>query len=136
MANSVYPKYTKAVHTGGANTNLLTSFLKLVLIDSGTYTYNVADQFLSDIPGGAQLKISGVLTGVSVSDLGALDFDNPVFASVTSVSAEGVVLFIDTGTPGTSRLVVYKDSGITGLPVTPAGASYNYVVDAAGFVVL
>jgi hypothetical protein len=135
MANAVYPKAKKAAFSGGANINLLTAALKLVLIDTGAYTYNAAHEFLSDIPSGARLSITGALTGKSISDLGALDFDNPTFASVTSVSAEGVVLFVDTGTAATSRLIVYKDTGITGLPVTPAGASYNYIVDGAGFVV-
>jgi len=135
MANAVYPKAKKAAWSGGANVNMLTAPLKLVLLDTGTYTYNAADEFLSDIPSGARLAFTGALTGKSVSDLGALDFDNPTFPSVTSVSAEAVALFVDTGSPTTSRLIVYKDTGITGLPVTPAGASYNYIVDAAGFVV-
>jgi len=135
MANAVYPKHKKAANTGGANTNLLTANLKLVLIDTGAYTYSASHEFLSDVPGGAQLKITGSLTGKSVGDDAALHFDNPTFASVTSVSAEAVILFVDTGSASTSRLIVYKDTGITGLPVTPAGASYNYIVDGAGFVV-
>jgi hypothetical protein len=134
MANAVYPKARKAAYSGALN--LLTAALKLCLIDTGTYTYSAAHEFLADVPGGAQLKFTGLLTGKTIGDDGALHFDNPTFASVTSVSAEAVILVIDTGVAASSRLIVYKDSGITGLPVTPAGASYNYIVDAAGFVVL
>jgi hypothetical protein len=135
MANAVYPKSKKAAWSGGANVNMLTATLKLVLIDTGAYTYSATHEFLTDIPAGARLSTTGALTGKTVSDLGALDFDNTTFVSVTSTSAEGVVLFVDTGSAATSRLIVYKDTGITGLPVTPAGASYNYIVDGAGFVV-
>ena len=46
------------------------------------------------------------------------------------------MLWLDTGTPGTSRLIAYIDSGQTGLPVTPNGGDITYTVDAAGWFTL
>lgn len=136
MANHVYPKYLKAAASGGANVNYLAGTVKLVLLDTGTYTYNDADEFLSDIPSGARVSISGALTGKSISDLGAVICANSRFDAVTGVSVEAIAVFFDTGAPATSRLMGYIDTGITGLPVTPAGGSYNVIVDTAGLFVL
>src|SRR5712691_8608210 len=136
MANKVYPKFKKAAINGGANTNLLTGVVKFVLLDTGTYTYADTDEFLSDIPSGARISTSGALTGKSVSDLAAFSSDNARFDTVTGPSVEAVALFVDTGAPATSRLIAYFDTGITGLPVTPAGASYNVIESSGSWFVL
>jgi hypothetical protein len=44
-------------------------------------------------------------------------------------------MFVDTGSPSSSRLVFFQDTGVTGLPVTPAGASYNLIMDSAGWFI-
>jgi hypothetical protein len=136
MANHVYPKYKKASMSGGANVNLLTGSVKVVLIDEGTYTYDAAHEFLSDIPSGAQLAISGALTSKSVGDDGAFHSANGRFDPLTSVSAEALALFVDSGTPSTSRLVMFQDTDVVGLPVTPAGAAYNVIVDPTGWFIM
>ena len=52
---------------------------------------------------------------------------------VSGVSVEAWVMIIDTGAPSTTRLVFFQDTGVTGLPVTPAGANYNAIMDSAGW---
>ena len=135
MANKIYPKFKKAATTGGASVNLLTSTIKVCLVADG-YTYSDAHEFLSDIPSGDQAALSGALTGKAVTDLGAFQTANGRFDSVSSTEDKALVLFVDTGVPATSRLIAYLDTSVTGLPVTPAGASYNIVVDPAGWFVL
>lgn len=132
MANAVYPKYKKAAQSGGPNVNLITGAVKAVMVDLGTYTYDAAHEFLSDIPVGARIAISGILTGKAVTDLGAFTSANGRLEGVTGASTEAIVLIIDTGAPATSRLVAFFDTGVTGLPVTPAGASYNVLPDTGG----
>lgn len=136
MANKVYPKFKKAALSGGTNTNLLAGTVKFVLLDTGAYTYADTDEFLSDIPSGARISNSGALTGKAVSDLGAFSSDTAVFSTVTGPSVEAVALYVDTGSPATSRLVAYFDTGVTGLPTTPAGASYNVIESSGSWFVL
>jgi hypothetical protein len=133
MANAVYPLYKAASRSGGASVDLVGGSTKFVLIDTGAYTYSAAHEFLSDIPSGARISITGALTGKSVDAGGAFKSANPTFTSVTSVSVEAIALFVDTGSPTTSRLVFFQDTGVTGLPTTPAGASYNLIMDSAGW---
>lgn len=136
MANKVYPKYKAALLSGGLDTNLLTTNVKAVMVDEGAYTYNDAHEFLSDIPSGARIAISGSLASKAVSALAAFSSANCRWDGVTGASIEAVALFVDTGVPGTSRLVAFYDTGITGLPVTPGGASFNGIPDSGGWFVL
>jgi hypothetical protein len=109
--------------------------VKLLLIDLDDYAYSDAHEFLSDIAAGI-IATSPALTGKTVSDLGAFDCDDPVFAAVAGNQSEALICFIDTGTPSTSRLVVFQDTGVTGLPITPNGGDITLTVDAAGLFVL
>ncbi|SRR5260221_64856 len=136
MANKIYPKYKKAAMSGGANVNLLVGTVKVIAIHVASYTYSDGHEFLADIPSGARISTSGALTSKSVSDLAAFQSANGRYDAVTGAEIEAVVMIIDTGADATSRLVAYFDTGISGLPVTPAGASYNDIPDPAGWFVL
>ena len=133
MANVVYPKYKEAILSSAANSSLLAGNIKVALIDTDTYTYGAAHQFYSDLSG--VIANSANLAGVTVTD-GLLDADDAVIGSVSGVESEAIVLWIDTGTPATSRLVAFLDSGVTGLPVTPNGGNINIGWNAAGIVQL
>lgn len=136
MANKIYPKYKKAALSGGANHDLIAGSVKLVLVDLGAYTYSDTHEFLSDIPSGARISTTGALTSKAVSDTAVFSSANTQFATVTGPSVEGVVMVIDTGSPTTTRLVAFWDTGITGLPVTPSGASYNVIQDTGAWFTL
>lgn len=136
MTKRVYPKYKKAAASGGANVNLLSVTVKLILIDTGAYTYDDSHEFLSDVPSGARLSTSGALTSKSVGDDASFQSANTRFEGVTSTSAEGLLWFVDTGSPASSRLIAFQDADVAGLPVTPAGASYNVIMDSAGWFIL
>jgi hypothetical protein len=136
MANAIYPLYKKAAMTTGAG-NLLTADVKVALIDTGTYSYAATDEFMSDVASGAIIAISPTLTTPAVSDVGAFDSDDPVFAAVTGNQSEALILFIDNGgDDATSRLIAYQDTGVTGLPITPNGGDITVTVDAAGWFTL
>lgn len=135
MANKIYPKYKKAAMSGGATHDLIGGNVKMALVDTGTYTYSDAHEFLSDL-GSSVIASSGNLSGKAVSDGAAFQCANGRVDAATGTSVEAVAVYIDTGVPGTSRLVAFLDTGITGLPVTPAGTSYNLVVDPSGVFVL
>lgn len=132
MANALFPKYKKAIGSGSPNSNLLTGSVKLVMVDLGAYTYDPTHEFLSSVPAGARIGISGALSGKAFSDAAAFTSGNARLDGITGTSVEGLIMIIDTGAEATTRLVAFYDTGITGLPVTPAGASYNVISDTGG----
>lgn len=121
MANAIYPKWKEAVMQASANSSL-GGTVKAVLVDTGTYTYSAAHEFqtsLSGTVGTAQTLATKTYTN------GTFDADNITFPSVSGATAEAIVIYIDTGSSATSRLVAYLDTGYTGLPVTPNSGDIN-----------
>lgn len=129
MANAIYPAYKQALLDASANSDLNDGTVKVALVDTGTYTYNAAHDFLDDLSGvvgTAQTIGNTTVTG------GLFDGDNVTFTAVSGATVEALVIYIDTGTPATSRLVAYIDSGQTGLPVTPNGGDIAITWHASG----
>ncbi len=131
MANAIYPKFKEALLDDLANTDLNDATVKVLLIDTANYTYSAAHQFLSDVAGAGIVATSPALTNTTVTN-GLFDADDVVFSAVTGASVEAIILFVDTGVAGTSRLVGYIDTGATGLPVTPNGGNINIGWNASG----
>ena len=133
MANAIYPKYKEALLNGSANTDMSSGTVKVALVDTGTYTYNSAHDFLDDVSG--RVGTDQTL-GTKTFTNGTFDAANSTWTAVSGSTAEALVIYIDTGTAGTSRLVAYLDTGITGLPVTPNGGDITVTWDAAGIFTL
>lgn len=133
MANAIYPKYKEALLNGGANTNMSSGTVKVALIDTGTYTYSAAHDFLDDVTG--RIGTDQTLGSKTFTN-GVFDAADSTFTAVSGASVEALLIYIDTGTPSTSRLVAFLDTGITGLPVTPNGGNINVTWDAAGIFTL
>ena len=132
MANAIYPKYKEAVIQASSNSSLAGT-VKVALVDTGTYTYSAAHEFLSSLTGVVgTAQTLGTKTYVS----GTFDADNVTYTSVSGATVEALVIYIDTGVAGTSRLVAYIDTGQTGLPVTPNGGNITITWDAAGIFTL
>jgi hypothetical protein len=130
MANILYPKGAEAILNGDIDWN--TDTIKVALVDTGTYTYNAAHDFLDDLSGvvgTAQTLGSVTITG------GVLDAANPTFTAVSGATVEALVIYKDTGVAGTSPLLVYIDSA-TGLPVTPNGGDITVEWNASGILTL
>lgn len=135
MANVIYPKYKEALLNGDTNIELDASNVKAVLVDGADYTYSAAHQFLSDIAGAGRVATSGNLASKTTTN-GTFDAADFSFTAVTGDPCEILVIYIDTGSAATSRLVAYYDTGVTGLPVTPNGGDINVTVNASGFFTL
>jgi hypothetical protein len=126
MSNALYDKAREGFLTGQIDWD--TDAIKAVLIDAADYTVNLAaHQFLSDIPPAARVATSAALSGKTVAG-GVADAADLTFAAVSGDTAEALVLYQDTGTEGTSRLIAYLDTA-TGLPVTPNGGDINVAWD-------
>lgn len=120
MANAMYDKGREAF--GNAGINWLSDTIKAMLIDTGSYTVDLAtDDFLADVPGGARVGTPVTLAG-KTNVAGVLDANDISFTGLTGApSIEALILYKDTGSDATSQLIAYIDTA-TGLPV-PAGAS-------------
>lgn len=131
MANAVYPKYKEALIQGTAGTPL-TGTLNVVLLDTAAYTYSAAHEFYSSMSAGA-VGTPVAITGKTFTN-GLLDGADVTFTAVSGASCEAIAIFLDTGTPSTSRLVAYIDTGVGNLPVTPNGSDITVNWNAAGIV--
>jgi len=122
MANAIYPLYKQALLDASANVDLNDGTVKVALVDTGTYTYSATHEFLTSLSG-----VVGTAQTINTTTVtnGLFDGDNVTFTAVTGNSVEALVIYIDTGTAGTSRLVAYIDTSVTGLPVTPNGGDIS-----------
>lgn len=120
MANAIYTKGKEGFLDGSIHWT--TDNIKALLVDTSLYTVNLAtDQYLSDIPSGARVATSALLTGRTATG-GIADADDASFPSVIGASVEAVVIFSDTGSAASSKLIAYLDT-VTGLPFTPNNGS-------------
>jgi hypothetical protein len=100
--------------------------IKVALVDGAVYTPNLAtDQYITDIASvvATSANLSGRTTAAGVAD--ALDI---TFSGVSGAISEFLVLYQDTGTPSTSRLIARIDSAV-GIPVTPNGGDVAIIWD-------
>jgi hypothetical protein len=133
MANAIYPKYKEAILQSASNSNMSSGTVKVALVDTGTYTYSAAHEFYSSVSGvvgtpqtiGSKTLTNGVFDGADVT-----------FTAVSGASCEALVIYIDTGTAGTSRLIAFIDTGVTNLPVTPNGGDISITWNASGIFAL
>src|SRR3954469_16929302 len=134
MANAVYPKYKESVLTEADTLNGLTgtttSAPYAALVDTGTYTYSASHQFYSSLSG-----IVGTDQPITTPTVvnGTFDGDDVTFTAVSGASVEALVIYRhNTGANTTWRLVLYEDTSVTGLPVTPNGGNIVITWNASG----
>ncbi len=131
MANAVYPLWKQAAIDGSSNV-ALSGTVKAALVDTGTTAYSAAHDFYNDISGAVigTPQTLGSKTYVN----GLFDAADVTFTAVSGATVEAIVLYIDTGVAGTSRLFAYIDTGVTGLPFTPSGGNQTVTWNASGIV--
>ena len=118
MANALYDLGREAFLAGDIAWD--TDNIKCVLVDTADYTVNLAtDQFHADITGAGIVSTSGNFASKTIT-IGVADAADIILSSVTGDESEAVVVYQDTGSSATSRLIAYIDTA-TGLPVTPNG---------------
>lgn len=129
MANAIYPKCKEQLWQGGIN--LSTATVKAILIDSADYTYSATHEFLSDVAAAGRVATSPAL-GTKTFTNGVFDCADYTFTAVSGDISEALIYYIDTGVEATSRLIAFKDTGLTGFPFTPNGGDANVTVDTGG----
>jgi hypothetical protein len=125
MANAFYPSALEKFLSGGLDLTSLT--IKAALVDTGTYTFSSAHDFYDDVSAGV-IGTPVTLASKTVT-AGVFDAADATFTGVSGATVEAVVIYNDTGTPGTSDLICYIDTG-TGFPLTPDGGNIDLSFDA------
>jgi len=126
MANALYDKGREGFLDGSIDWD--TDTIKAVLVDGADYTPNLSTHdFLDDIAGAGRVATSGALASKTVT-AGVADAADVTISSVSGDQFEYIVLYKDTGTAGTSRLIACIDTA-TGLPCTPNGGDITITWD-------
>lgn len=135
MANALYPLWKEQLLQFTTNNNLSAGTVKVALIDTANYTYSAANQFYSSVAGAAVIGTPQTIGSKTFTN-GVFDGADVTFTAVTGANVEALIIYIDTGTAGTSPLVAYIDSSVTGLPVTPNGGNIGITWNASGIFAL
>lgn len=127
MANAIYPKYKEAILAASANVSLTTGTVKVAL---STAAYNSAHDFYDDVSANS-IGTPQTIASTTVTN-GLFDGDDVTFTSVSGSQVTSLIIYIDTGSAATSRLVTFLDTNVTGLPVTPNGGNISITWNASG----
>lgn len=126
MANALYDLARQAFLD--ADIDWSADSIKLVLVDAADYTISLSTHDnLDDIPSGGRVATSSALAS-KTSTNGVADAADVTLTSVTGDPSELIILYKDTGTESTSKLICAIDTA-TGLPVTPGGGNISITWD-------
>lgn len=133
MANAVYDNWKDLIGSAGlglAALDLTAATVKVALVDTGVYTFSQSHDFFNDVSS----AVVGTPQELGTPQFVGKNFDGAdvTYSGLTGDTVEAIVIYVDTGTEGTSPLVAYLDTGVTGLPLTPSGADVTLTWDAAG----
>lgn len=132
MANAKYgPAMEKLLNK---QIDMDTDVIKVSLIDLADYTFSSAHDEYSggsrDVALVAIVAESPALTSPTIA-LGVFDSADFVFTAVTGDQSEALILWDDTIT--NDAPIVFYDTGMTGMPVTPNGGNINVTVGTNWF---
>lgn len=119
-ANALYDAGRECFLAGNCDWDADT--IKIVLIDTADYTVNLSTHDnLDDVPVAARVATSSALSSKTTT-AGVADAADATLTSVSGDSVEAIIIYKDTGTESTSRLIAYIDTA-TGLPFSPSGGN-------------
>lgn len=136
MANAFYTQYKE--NLGLELHHMTTDTFRAYLIDLADYTFSAAHDFVSDVAAGsivAQVALtSPTFTG------GVFDTADFAWTTVSGDQSEAVIIANYTGNSAGAdsarQLVIFYDTGMTGMPVTPSGGNINFTVHGSGWFTL
>jgi len=139
MANALYDNYKNLILGAGTHAfpDLNTNDIRCVLVDTGTYTVNLAThQDHADLSGIISTAALPAET-VGVIAAGVFDAGDVTFSAVSGASVEAYVLYdFQSAVSATSPLIAYFDTASAGLPVTPNGGDITIAFNASGIIAI
>lgn len=139
MANALYNLWKQEVQQGSANSSL-SGTVRACFLDTAVYTFSQTHQFFSTLTGDyPSTRAACPALGTKTFTAGTFDAADTTFSAFSngSVSVEAMALYIDDGVAdASSRLVLFLDTSITGIPFTPSGADVIVQWNAGGIFTL
>jgi hypothetical protein len=138
MANALYPIWKQEVMQATSNTSLGGTVKQTFVDITSAYAYSGGHGFVSDL-GAYDNPNYGGATSLSLKTFanGTFDATDTTTTGLSGANEVGaIVLYIDSGSEATSRLVLYLDSSITGMPFTPSGGDVTVQWNASGIFTL
>lgn len=115
MANVLYPLAKQAFLAGDLDMDANDIKVSLVL---STYTYSASHQYRSSITS-YENGTSANLASKTVTN-GVFDAADTSLTATAASACNALVIFQDSGSAATSRLIAYIDTPTSGLPFTPS----------------
>ncbi len=134
MANAVYPTYLELIL--GAGLNLTSLNIRWNLVDLANYTFSSAHDFMDDVDVAGAVEGSSANLGSKTVTSGTFDAADTTMTAVSGDVCEALVLAENGGTPATDSIILFLDTSVTGLPVTPNGGDINITHNASGIFAL
>lgn len=124
MANLIYGKAKQALLNGQINVS--SQSLKILFVDS-TYSFSQnTHEFVSHVSSSAIKGRSIALLNVQ-NVLGALDADDLTIVDYSGAAFNTVILYVDTGSDATSRLIAHIDTA-AGIPFAGHNSLVNITI--------
>jgi hypothetical protein len=127
MANQLYDAGREAFLAGNLDWDANT--IKIAFVDSSNYSLAITtDDYLDDISASGIVAVSAALGSKTTTD-GVADAADITVSSVSGSQFEYIIIYQDSGSTATSRLIAAIDSA-TGLPCTPNGGDITVQWDS------
>jgi hypothetical protein len=135
MANIVNVPY-RAFLLGGGSLDLATIAVKIVLVDLADYTYNVAHDFLDDVPAGARVATSPALASKTLGVVapGVFDCADVTIPGVAGDPLEAAWVYAEGAADNARRLLAFIDTtpAPAAIAFTPNGSDVLVTIPAGG----
>lgn len=115
MANAWFVSGKEGLAQAAVNWNSDTIHVTAIDLADDTISLST-DDFYNDIASAARIATAALASKTSVA--GVLDAADTTLTAVTGDQFEALIIWKNTGSEATSRLLIYLDSG-SGLPLTP-----------------
>jgi len=130
----LYPLWKQSLINGDANA-ALNGTVRAALVDGSLYTYSDAHQFFTSVSEAVVGTPQDLNNKTYVNGLFGADVSTNFHSVAAGPTVGAIVVYVWTGTAGTSRLVLFFDD-ISGLPIVPDGGDLTIQWDAAGILQL
>lgn len=129
--SSFYPKALAAALSGALD---VTALLTIQAIDA-TVTYDAADEFLADVALGGLGSPTLFTTIAVVGGVITADMPNVILGVGLGDDIKGYIVYVDTGSSATSRLVLFFDRAGDSTLIDTIGDGGNVNVTFTGGVI-